>query len=207
MKEDIKSSFFYFLINNMKPTNDELEVIRVHAILSGEEKKYVWLREDEEGTYIEYAFLDGAPHDNRCLSWYFSLQPGAITRNNLAFGHTQEDAQKEIEWRREKIKSLVGHLFTLHSFTCGYEEYPESSLKESEESWNKFYKGQPFIKEDHICRVGCPAPKCVENKTCSGWTYKEPVKCACWNLAMVDGLPKRVSIPMDVAMKFKDELI
>ena len=57
----------------MKPTKEELNILRLYARLSHQEDKYVWLRQDEKGTYIEYAFKEGVPHDNRCLSWYFSL--------------------------------------------------------------------------------------------------------------------------------------
>lgn len=186
----------------MKPTAGELEIIRLCAILSHEEDRYVWLREDEKGTYIEYAFKEGAPHDNRCLSWYFSLQPEAIKRNCKAFGHTEEYALNEIEWRKEDIKKKVNGLYTLQSFTCGYEEYPESSLKKSREGWHKYYPLEPFIKEEHICKVGCPAPQCVKNMTCAHWTYDEPVKCACWTLEEVE-LPKRVSIPIEDVLSIK----
>lgn len=148
--------------------------------------RYVYLREDKEGTYIEYAFKEGAPHDNRCISWYYSLQPNAIRRNCRAFEHDPEYAEKEIEWRRDKIKQHINCLFTLHSFTCGYEEHPEETLRECEQNWYEYHDGEPFIKEEHICKVGFPAPYCIKNKTCAHWTYKEPVKCACWSLTPVD---------------------
>ena len=41
----------------------------------------VVLKKDDKGYYIEYAFKEGAPHDNRCLSWYDSYQPEAYIRN------------------------------------------------------------------------------------------------------------------------------
>lgn len=34
------------------------------------EENYVYLKEDNNGRYIEYVYKEGAPHDNRCLSWY-----------------------------------------------------------------------------------------------------------------------------------------
>lgn len=43
--------------------------------VSGRLSEYVYLREDENGRYIEYAFRDGAPHDNRCLDWYAKSHP------------------------------------------------------------------------------------------------------------------------------------
>lgn len=185
----------------MKPTEKELKILRFYAIQTHTEDKYVWLRNDDKGNYIEYAFKEGAPHDNRCLSWYDSFQPGAIIRNSKAFGDKDEEVQRALEWKKSKIDSKVGGLFELHSFTCGHEEHLESSLEENEESWTKYHPGEPFIREDHICRVGCPAPKCVSNKTCSHWTYEEPVKCACWTLSEVE-IPTRISIPIEDAMVF-----
>ena len=41
----------------------------------------VILKKDDKGYYIEYAFKEGAPHDNRCLSWYDSYQPEAYRQN------------------------------------------------------------------------------------------------------------------------------
>lgn len=43
--------------------------------VDGKLNSYVYLREDEKGRYIEYAFKEGAPHDNRCLSWYAKSHP------------------------------------------------------------------------------------------------------------------------------------
>ena len=65
----------------------------------------------------------------------------------------------------------------------------------------EYHPGEPFIREDHICRVGCPAPKCVSNKICSHWTYDEPVKFACWTLREVE-IPTCISIPIEDAMSF-----
>ena len=156
------------------------------------EDKYVILKEDENGQYIEYAYKEGAPHDNRCLSWYYSLQPNAIRRNNEAFGHPEE-SEKEIEWRYKRIKEkYLGKIFELYSFTCGHEENMEKALEENKKSWEEYYPGQPFVAEDHMCRVGKPAPKCMYNSLCTHWTYKEPVKCACWSLYLCDF---RFSIP------------
>lgn len=191
----------------MKPTKEELNILRLYARLSHQEDKYVWLRQDEKGTYIEYAFKEGVPHDNRCLSWYFSLQPNALKRNGKAFGHETEEIEKEIEWRKKRIEDRVDNLFTLSSFTCGHEEYPESTLSDIENEWKKYHEEEPFIKEDHICRVGCPARACIKNMTCAHWTYEEPVKCACWNLSEVNSLPTHVSISMDDAVRLEKYLI
>ena len=42
---------------------------------------------------------------------------------------------------------------------------------------------EPFIPEDHICKVGCPAKGCdwVKHRVLP-WTQENPVKCACWLL-------------------------
>lgn len=133
-------------------TNEDIEKIRFAAELNGELDKYVYLREDADGKYIEYAFIEGAPHDNRCLSWYDS--------------------------------------------------YQERELEESKETWEKnkeFHNGEPFVAEDHICKVGNPANRCRDTH-CKYWTYKEPVKCACWHLREPD-VPKYVNVPIDLAMR------
>lgn len=189
----------------MEANKENIEKLRVYATLTDTLDKYVYLKEDKDGTYIEYAFLEGAPHDNRCLSWYFSFQPEAIKRNCLAFGHSDEYVQEQLKFDQEKIKKKVGNLYEISSFTCGHEEYPELSLKEAEESWTKYHTDEPFVPEDHVCKVGCPAKVC-RDITCQKWTYKEPVKCACWHLSDIQDI-NRVSIPINVAIKLFDEII
>ena len=51
-------------------TDKELDLIKKVLSIKGELDKYVILCEDEQGRYIKYAFIEGEPHDNRCLSWY-----------------------------------------------------------------------------------------------------------------------------------------
>lgn len=65
----------------MNLTQEELIKLKAWATVTGNLDNYVILKEDEKGRYIEYAFQDGAPHDNRCLSWYDKLQPNALARN------------------------------------------------------------------------------------------------------------------------------
>ena len=157
---------------------------------------YVILKKDDKGYYIEYAFKDGAPHDNRCLSWYDSYQEEAYRWNGWfeksdGTPLSEEETQKKLEAIRKKIDDKVGKIFTLHSYTCGYEEDEKNQLKDTEESWIKFKEYhsdengvmKPFVPEDHICKVGCPAKGCdyVKNKK-HPWTYNIPVKCACWSL-------------------------
>ena len=150
----------------------------------------VILKKDEKGYYIEYAFKEGAPHDNRCLSWYDSFQEEAYRRNG--WFKTQDgtdlpddETQKRLDMIRQEREAKIGKVFRLSSFTCGYEEDPEYCLKESKKSWDEYHKDEegnplPFIPEDHICKVGCPAKGC---DWCKGrWTYENPVKCACWFL-------------------------
>lgn len=140
----------------------------------------VILKKDDKGYYIEYAFKEGAPHDNRCLSWYDSYQEKAYIRSGWVEGLSEEDARKRLDKIRQDRENKIGKVFRLSSFTCGYEEDEKNQLIDSEKSWNEFHKDEPFIPEDHICKVGCPAKGC---DWCKGrWTYESPVKCACWFL-------------------------
>lgn len=148
----------------------------------------VVLRKDDKGYYIEYAFKEGAPHDNRCLSWYDSYQEKAYIRNGWVEGLSEEDTRKRLDEIRQKREKKIGKVFRLASFTCGYEEDEKWSLEEAEKAWNEYHKDEdgnplPFIPEDHICKVGCPAKACqwVKDRVLP-WTYENPVKCACWVL-------------------------
>jgi len=78
-----------------------------YATVTNTLDKYVVLKEDDFGRYIEYAFQDGAPHDNRCLSWYDKLQPNALKRN----GHDVET------WPLRN----VGEIYKLRQMSCGNE--------------------------------------------------------------------------------------
>ena len=176
----------------MNLTNIEIDKIKFAAMLSNTLDKYVYLRKDENGYYVEYAFLTGAPHDNRCLSWYDSYQEEAYIRNGWMDGISDEEKIFRLSSIKKKIDNKVDGLFCLSSFSCGYEE--------SEERWKEYHENEPFIAENHICKVGHPAPKCRECQ-CKHWTYKEPVKCACWCLKEVD-VPTKVTIPIEEAMKF-----
>ena len=153
----------------------------------------VILKKDDKGYYIEYAFKEGAPHDNRCLSWYDSYQPEAYRRNGWfktqdGVDLPDEETQQRLDNIRKEREAKIGKVFRLTSFTCGYEEAEKSSLEESEKSWNEYHKDEngnpePFIPEDHICKVGCPAKGCdwVKHRVLP-WTQENPVKCACWLL-------------------------
>ena len=87
----------------------DYERLKAYATVSGMLEDYVVLKEDEQGRYIEYAFKEGAPHDNRCLSWYDKLQPEALKRN----GHDVD------EWAKRLKK--VGEVYRLHHMSCGHE--------------------------------------------------------------------------------------
>ena len=149
----------------MNLTNIEIEKIKFAAMLSNTLHKYVYLRKDENGYYVEYAFLTGAPHDNRCLSWYDSYQLSwydsyqeAYIRNGWMEGLSEEEKNDRLARIKKKIDNKVDGLFCLSSFSCGYEKYEESSLKECEENWKKYHDDEPFVAENHICKVGHPAP-------------------------------------------------
>ena len=162
-----------------------LELIKKDLEKKGKLTKYVILKKDDKGYYIEYAFIDGAPHDNRCLSWYDSYQEKAYRRNGWfktpdGADLSEEETSIRLAHLRRQRDNKVGLIFELHSFTCGYEENEEEMLKDSKKAWDEFHPDEEFIPEDHICKVGCPAKACGWcRKT---WTYEEPVKCACWFL-------------------------
>lgn len=152
---------------------------------------YVILKKDEEGFYIEYAFCEGAPHDNRCLDWYHSYQPEARKRNG------GWDAEL-LATHKKRLDENIGKIYRLSSFTCGGEENPEAQVERAKKSFEEFHPGEEFIPQNHICKVGKPAPKCRECQ-CPDWTYKEPVKCACWTLIEVD--------PFDIEFIFTTETL
>ena len=148
----------------------------------------VVLKKDDKGYYIEYAFKEGAPHDNRCLSWYDSYQPEAYRRNgwfrtNDGIDLPEDETQKRLNQIRQAREEKVGKVFRLSSFTCGYEENPEESNRHNKESWEKYHPNEEYIPENHVCHPGCPSKNCLLNGICSKyWTYENPVKCACWYL-------------------------
>ena len=179
----------------------DIEKVEFLATISNTLDKFVYLRKDDKGFYIEYAFQEGAPHDNRCLSWYDSYQEKAYIRNGWVKGTTDKKDIEYLNIIRKKREEKVGELFRLSSFTCGWEEYAKDTLEEAKESWEKYHPEEPFNPEDHICKVGCPAKKCDMHTI--NWTYEEPVKCACWYLRKVE-IPSKVLIPIEKAMKLKD---
>ena len=148
----------------------------------------VVLKKDDKGYYIEYAFKEGAPHDNRCLSWYDSYQPEAYRQNgwfktNDGVDLPEDETQKRLDQIRQDREEKVGKVFRLSSFTCGYEEDPEESNRHNKESWEKYHPNEEYIPENHVCHPGCPSKNCLLNGNCSKyWTYENPVKCACWFL-------------------------
>jgi hypothetical protein len=161
-----------------------LELIIANLTKQNELKKYVILKKDDEGYYIEYAFTDGAPHDNRCLDWYYSYQPEAYIRNKWFENLSEEEREKRLANIKADREENVGKLYRLYSLTCGGEENPEEQVERALKAYNKYHANDPdygpFVPEDHICKVGCPAKACTWN---CNWSYKNPVKCACWHLA------------------------
>lgn len=137
----------------MIPTKEELRKIKLAATLSGELDQYVYLREDEKGRYIEYAFIDGVPHDNRCLSWYDKPHPKTLS--SKPYNYTKEDIEKSIK----KLHN-VGELYKLSEYACGNE--------------NK--------EGDERCCAGSPKKDCSYCKSwnydepikCACWTLSKP---------------------------------
>ena len=135
--------------------NKAFELVREQ--LKGEAKDYVILKEDENGRYIEYAFLNGAPKNNRCLSWYDKLQPNALKRN----GHDEKS------WKLHE----VGKIYKLHMFNCGNEnsEDPDKRCFPGEAAphcvrggWAKYWTKEEPVKcgcwylEELPCEVRVP---------------------------------------------------
>lgn len=189
----------------MNITNEDLQKLKLYAELTNTIEKYVYLREDENGKYIEYAFKKGAPHDNRCLSWYDSYQEEAYIRNGWIKDINNPKDKEYLNIIKRERDKRVNEIFELSSFTCGYEENSEEALEEDKKYWKKCHPGEPFIQEEYVCKVGVPAPICVKDGICSKWTYKEPVKCACWHLNEVT-IPKYVRTPIEIVMKLESEI-
>lgn len=82
--------------------------MKAYATAIGRLDEFVILKEDENGRYVEYAFKEGAPHDNRCLSWYDKLQPNALKRND-----------HDVEWWSKNRLRKVGEVYELHHMCCG----------------------------------------------------------------------------------------
>ena len=184
---------------------EDLKKLKVYATLTNTLDKYVYLREDEKGKYIEYAFIEGAPHDNRCLSWYDSYQENAYIRNGWIKDINNKEDKEYLKFIKKNRDEKVNNLFELHDFTCGFEGNIESNLEEVEKSWKKYHPDEAFIAEDHICRVGYPAKKCRDTH-CVNWTYDEPVKCACWVLQKCT-IPRGVNIPIEIAIELFDKIL
>lgn len=77
-----------------------IKLLEIKGILD----QYVILKEDEKGRYIEYAFKEGAPKDNRCLSWYDKPHPNARVRNGYKSNYPVREINK---------------IYTLGLFSCG----------------------------------------------------------------------------------------
>lgn len=87
---------------------ENIALLKAWATATNNLERFVYLREDENGRYIEYAFIEGAPHDNRCLSWYDKLQPNALRRN----GH---DINK---WRLHEVDEI----YQLNMMSCSKQD-------------------------------------------------------------------------------------
>jgi len=168
----------------MFPTTKEFEILKLNATLNNDLDKYVYLREDEHGRYIEYAFKEGAPHDNRCLSWYDAPHPKAWDRNIKDENSNTYNRQDYIDLWYARLHK-VGGLYYLTELACDC---------------------QKKHGDDH-CSAGHPRSKCVREGWAMHWTYEEPVKCACWCLEEIHDIPERVSISVEKALELKDYLI
>ena len=99
----------------LEEIDQEILKILIKALtIKGLLEDYVILKETENGRrYVEYAFKEGAPEENSCLSWYIQPHP-----------KTKERYEKEHEGLVEMWKhadSMVGHICVLSPFTCSGE--------------------------------------------------------------------------------------
>jgi len=110
-------------------------------------ENFVYLRKDENGKlYLEYAFIEGYPENNDCLSQYVKGQEDDGFIN-----------QKEVD-----------KIYSLSAFTCGNEHQEDP---------------------DRVCKPGQRPKNCAfweHGGYDCGWTYENPVKCACWDLEKVN---------------------
>lgn len=110
----------------------DIELLKEALILSRNEKdlsRYVYLREDEKGKYIEYVLLEGAPHDNRCLSKYVT---------------------GDMDMRGRE----VDRIYELSSFTCGGEGREEGGCKVGKPNPNCSY-WKPDWSCEHPKKCAC----------------------------------------------------
>ena len=149
---NIKFEDYSFLIGRNKKFELFLNLLKIKNKLH----QYVILKEDEQGRYCDYAFTEGAPENNRCLSWYNKLQPIALERN----GHKVED------WHI----SQTGVIYYLNAFNCG---------RQNEEGDERCIPGAPckYCKEE-----GCAKKWTFDEPVkCACW-YLEKVELAKMNL-------------------------
>lgn len=160
----------------MEASKKNLEKLKVYATLTNTLDKYVYLREDENGRYIEYAFIEGAPHDNRCLSWYDKPHP----------------KYKEKYGSAPKIWKKVGEIYELFEFACGLQN------KEGKE---RCCAGHPKEDCDYITAGAKEGEKWRdwsydEPVKCACWTLGK---------IDIDEI-KQVPIPIDIAIKLFDKI-
>lgn len=161
---------------------NNIEKIKTYALVTNQLDKFVVLKKNNKGYYIEYAFMEGAPHDNRCLDWYHSFQLEAYERNGWFKVLSPEEKQRRIEIIKADRDSKVGKMFKLSHFTCGWENATEENIKLK---WKKNYPEENFDIEYFKCKVGSPSKNCLKDWA-ENWTYEQPCKCACWCLKKVD---------------------
>lgn len=103
--------------NNGKPLiGRELELFLAYVKFRQLENQYVFLKEDEQGRYIEYVFKDGTPEHNRCLSWYDKPHPKYFERHpDMSQGRIHQVSDTEI--------------YELSAFCCGAENDPDPNRR------------------------------------------------------------------------------
>ena len=114
----------------------------------------VVLKKDDKGYYIEYAFKEGAPHDNRCLSWYDSYQPEVYRQNGWLNDLTEDETQKRLDQIRQDREEKVGKVFRLSSFTCRFEEDEKINSLTVKKSGMSFIRMNLLFQKIMFARLG-----------------------------------------------------
>lgn len=161
---------------------NNIEKIKTYAIVTNQLDKFVILKKDNKGYYIEYAFIEGAPHDNRCLDWYHSFQLEAYERNGWFDDLSQEEKDKRIKSIQADRDSKIGKIFRLYNYTCGWENITKENLEVKKREQKMYHPDKTFDIDYLRCTVGSPSKKCVHDWA-KNWTYEQPCKCACWALS------------------------
>lgn len=111
--------------------------------VAGKLNSYVYLREDEKGRYIEYAFKEGAPHDNRCLAWYAKSHPTYSERHGGW-------PTPEMNYGLQKVDKI----YKLTAFDCGRSFLAPEERCTPGSPWKDCHSAKDW-RYDEPCKCAC----------------------------------------------------